>query len=350
MNKKEFKEKFQEKKKIFLEYLVKTTNGMAYGLFSTLIIGTIISTVTRFLPLNFFLYEPLIALSTILKLSTGVGIGMGIALSLKLEGLKMISAAIAGGITAYCAAPMGVKIGDPLAIYIVVVITITVLNLVLRKKTPIDIIIIPLFGALVSLILAILITKPIYFVTSGVGSLVEMATTYQPLLMGAVIAVLMGMALTGPISSAAIALSLPLGSLAFGASVVGCSVQMIGFAVMSRKDNSFAVCLSVGIGTSMLQFKNIIRKPLLWLPTIIVSAILGALATTVFMTECSNVGAGMGTSGLVGPLETLGTMNYSLMGWLSVGLLMIILPLLLVWLIDIIFRKYNLIKLGDLKI
>ena len=344
------KQLFKEKSKDLLQYLIKTTNGMAHGLFATLIIGTIINTIGRFFPVDSFFYTHLTNLASGLKILTGVGIGMGIALSLKKDGLKMITSSLAGAITSYAATPIGLKIGDPLGIYIVVVRTITFLDLILRTKTPIDIIIIPLLGAVISFVLASIITGPIFLVTKGVGNLVEKATTYQPLLMGAIIAVLMGMALTAPISSAAIALTFAIGGLAFGASVVGCSVQMVGFAIMSRKDNSLGVCISVGIGTSMLQFKNIIRKPILWLPTIVVSAILGPLATTVFKTKCSNVGAGMGTSGLVGPLETLATMNYSLEGWLSVILLMIILPLLLVWLIDIIFRKYKLINLGDLKI
>jgi hypothetical protein len=125
---------------------------------------------------------------------------------------------------------------------------------------------------------------------------------------------------------------------------------MIGFAVMSRKDNSVGVCVSVGIGTSMLQFKNIIKKPIIWLPTIIVSAILGPIATTILQTQCNNVGAGMGTSGLVGPLQTLATMSYSLEGWLSVGILMILAPVLLVWGLDLLFRKNKWIVAGDLKI
>ena len=344
------KQQFHDRWRQFIQFLMKTTNGMAYGLFATLIIGTIIGTIGHFFAENSFFYTHLGTLAQVLKYMTGIGIGMGIAMSLKLDGLKMITASVAGAITTFAASPVGMKIGDPLAIYFVVVLTILLMNVILKKKTPVDIILVPLVGVLISYILAVLITEPISYVTTGVGALVEQATTYQPILMGLIIAVLMGMALTAPISSAAIAMTIPIGALAFGASVVGCSVQMIGFAVMSRKDNSVGVCVSVGIGTSMLQFKNIIRKPLIWLPTIIVSAILGPIATTVLQTQCSNVGAGMGTSGLVGPLQTLATMNYSFAAWLSVGLLMVLLPVLLVWGIDILFRKMNWIIAGDLKI
>ncbi len=344
------KEQWKTYWKQFIQYLVKTTNGMAYGLFATLIIGTIISSLGRFFPTGSFMATHIATLSQILKYATGVGIGMGIALSLKLDGLKMITASVAGAITTYSATPVGMKIGDPLAIYVVVILTILCLNAILRKKTPVDIILIPLVGVVISFVISSIITDPIFLVTRGVGNMIQTATTYQPILMGIVIAVLMGMALTAPISSAAIAMMLPIGAIAFGASVVGCSAQMIGFAIMSRKDNSFGVCVSVGIGTSMLQFKNIIRKPLIWLPTIIVSAILGPIATTVLHTQCSNVGAGMGTSGLVGPLETLATMNYTTNAWLSVIVLMVVAPALLVWGIDLFFRKKNWIVAGDLKI
>lgn len=333
----------------FIQYLVKTTNGMAYGLFATLIIGTIIGSLGRFFPAESFFATHIATLSKVLTILMGVGIGMGIALSLKLDGLKMITASVAGAITTYPSMLAG-KPGDPLGVYIVVVLTILLLNLILKKKTPIDIILIPLVGVIVSYTLAAIIRDPIFLVTKAVGNMIQTATTYQPFIMGIVIAVLMGMALTAPISSAAIAMMLPIGGIAFGASVVGCSAQMIGFAIMSRKDNSFGVCVSVGVGTSMLQFKNIIRKPIIWLPTIIVSAILGPIATTVLATQCSNVGAGMGTSGLVGPLETLATMNYTNNAWLSVILLMVVGPALLVWIIDLFFRKKNWIVAGDLKI
>ncbi|MDD4212962.1 MAG: PTS sugar transporter subunit IIC [Bacilli bacterium] len=344
------KEKFKEVWKQFIQYLVKTTNGMAHGLFATLIIGTIIGTIGNFFPVGGFLNTHLLTLNQVLKYATGVGIGMGIAMSLKMDGLKLITVSVAGAIASYVATPVGMKIGDPLAIYFVVIFTSLFINLILKKKTPVDIILVPLVGVIISYTLAVLITGPISYVTTGVGALVYNATELQPLLMGIIISVLMGMALTAPISSAAIAMSINMGPIGFGASVIGCSVQMIGFAVMSRKDNSVGVCVSVGIGTSMLQFKNIIKKPIIWLPTIIVSAILGPIATTILQTQCNNVGAGMGTSGLVGPLQTLATMSYSLEGWLSVGILMILAPVLLVWGLDLLFRKNKWIVAGDLKI
>jgi len=156
--------------------------------------------------------------------------------------------------------------------------------------------------------------------------------------------------LTAPISSAAIAIAISLGGIAGGASVVGCCVQMLGFAVMSRKDNNVGTVISVGIGTSMLQFKNILKKPIIWLPTIIVSAILGPISTLVFKTQCTPIGSGMGTSGLVGQIGTFNAMGNTLWFWLSIGILEIAAPIVLVWITDVIFRKFGLIKAGDLKI
>lgn len=336
-----------------LDYLIKTMNGMALGLFSTLIIGTIIETIGKFLPKG-EVYTVLQNVSGLLKTLMGLGIGVGIAFVLKLEGLKLISAACAGVISAYMSGTVGYKIGDPLVTYFVVIGTIELVNLILTKKTPVDIIIVPFITVIIATIITLAINRPVSFVTTGIGQFVEEATNLQPFLMGIVISVVMGMALTAPISSAAIAFAIALGGstggISGGAAVVGCSVQMIGFAVMSRKDNNIGTVISVGIGTSMLQFKNIMRKPIIWLPTIIVSAILGPIATLVFGTLASKVGAGMGTSGLVGPIDTLTQMNGSTMGWLSVILLMFVLPIILVWIIDEIFRKKGWIVKGDLKI
>lgn len=330
-----------------LDYVVKTMNGMAFGLFATLIIGTIIGTISNIFH-DGLIKDTLLDLSDVLKKSMGLGIGIGIAWSLKLEGLKLIAAGVAGQLAVYLNAQGKLAIGDPLVVYLVVIGTIELANLILFRKTPIDIIIVPLIFALISAVITKIIYQPVSQVTTLIGKYIETATIYQPFIMGIVISVIMGMALTAPISSAAIALAIHLNGLAGGAAVIGCSVQMIGFAIMSRKDNNIGTVISVGIGTSMLQFKNIVKKPIIWLPTIIVSAILGPLGTIVFKTQCNEVGAGMGTSGLVGPINTLSVMGKD--GILSIILLLFVLPLILVWIIDNIFRNYGLIKPGDLKI
>ncbi|HEY8395293.1 MAG TPA: PTS sugar transporter subunit IIC [Bacilli bacterium] len=323
--------------KLLLNYLIKTFNGMAYGLFSTLILGTIVNTIGGLLKADF-----LINLAGLLKNLTGVGIGIGIAWSLKLEGLRLVAAGVAGGIAS------NLTIGDPMVEYLTVIASIEILGLLFRKKTFLDIILIPLTSALIAYGVYTLINEPVSGMMKSIGDFLKWATTAQPFFMGIIIAVVMGMILTAPISSAAIAVAIGLDALAGGAAVVGCCVQMVGFAVMSRKDNNFGTVLSVGIGTSMLQFKNILKKPIIWLPTIIASAILGPLATLVFKTTCTKEGSGMGTSGLVGPIGTYHSMGND--AWLSIILLQILLPLILVWILDLIFRKFGWIKKGDLKI
>lgn len=349
------------KGKKVLNFVIKTMNGMAYGLFSTLIIGTILSTIASFFKVDSYLYNNLSAIADFLKKSTGIGIGLGIAWGLKLEGLKLLSVAMAGGICTWMCNPIGIKVGDPLVVYIVVICVALLSNLTLKKKTPIDIIIIPLFVILLAGIITLIISTPISYVTKGLTRLISICTKAQPFIMGIVISVLMGMALTAPISSAAIAaivfnvasvngdLTTSL-VLAGGASAIGCSVQMVGFAIMSRKDNNIGMIISVGIGTSMLQFKNILKKPILWVPTIIVSAILGPIGTCLIKTKCASADAGMGTSGLVGLIGTYNQMGNSWQTWISLIVLMVIAPMILVYIIDIIFRKYGLIKEGDLKI
>jgi uncharacterized membrane protein len=321
--------------KTFLNYLIKTMNGMAYGLFSTLIIGTIIYTIADQTRLDF-----LLPLADLLKRLTGVGIGIGVAWSLKLDGLRLIAATIAGGIAS------GLNIGDPMTEYLCVIVAIEGLRL-LKWKTPVDIIIIPLLSSFLSYLTFLLINEPVQNAMNAIGAFISWSTTAQPFLMGIILAVIMGMILTAPISSVAIAISIGLSGIEGGAAVVGCCVQMLGFAVMSRKDNNIGTVLSVAFGTSMLQFKNILKKPIIWLPTIIVSAILGPLATLVFKTSCLKEGSGMGTSGLVGQINTFSAMENP---WPSIIILQILLPILLVYLVDVIFRKAGLIKAGDLKI
>jgi uncharacterized membrane protein len=281
-------------------------------------------------------------LAVLLKNLTGVGIGIGIAWSLKLEGLRLVAAGIAGGIAS------GLKIGDPMVEYLTVIAAIEVLNLIFRKKTFLDIILIPLASSAVAYGVYLLINEPVSGMMRSLGEFIKWATGAKPFLMGIIIAVVMGMALTAPISSAAIAIAIGLDGLAGGAAVVGCATQMLGFAVMSRKDNNFGTVVSVALGTSMLQFKNILKKPLLWLPPIIASAVLGPLATLVFQTTCTKEGSGMGTSGLVGQIGTFHSMGDA--AWPSIIILQFALPLVLVFLLDVLFRKAGWIKKGDLQV
>lgn len=385
----------QEKKpNKILDFFITTLNGMAYGLFATLIIGTIfgtIGTLFSYVAGNGFcdfMFKVLgngtataPGIAYVLEYLTGAGIGVGIALSLKFDPLKTIVLAAVGELAMFFSLSSGLvadntifsefyigkfQIGDPLTIYLVCIATALLIKLVLTKKTPVDILIVPLFAVAVGGTLAILIRYPAIYVTFGVQWLINVSTEAVPFVMGIVIAVLMGMALTAPISSAAIGAMIFTGSMAnsdgslnglaiaSGAAIVGCCTQMVGFAVQSRKDNSVGMVISIGIGTSMLQFKNILKKPIIWLPTIIVSAILGPIATCLIQPICRGSSAGMGTAGLVGQIGTISSMiNAGSDAWrivLSIALLEIVLPGVLVFFVDLLFRKLGWIKEGDLKV
>ena len=369
-----------------LNFFITTLNGMAYGLFATLIIGTIIATIGQlFLKGNNGVCQLIgkalgdgkSGASFVLQVLTGAGIGVGIALTLKLNPLDTIVIGGVGEIAAYFSLSTkfvtanvysdAIKVGDPLTVYIVCIIVAVLMKLVFRKKTPVDILIIPLFGIIVGTIFSMLVRYPLIYVTYGIQWLVNYGTNAVPLIMGAVVAVLMGMALTAPISSAAIAAmvfnlgSVPLSEainmpeysgliLASGAAIVGCSCQMVGFAVQSRKDNPIGMVISIGIGTSMLQFKNILKKPIIWLPTIIVSAILGPVSTMCLKLICMGSSAGMGTAGLVGQIGTFSSMGNTWQTWIGIFGLQIILPGVLVFLVDLLFRKLHLINDGDLTV
>ena len=381
----------EEKNKPIQDFLIKTLNGMAYGLFATLIIGTIFATIGGLFKYgegNAFcdfmatvIGDGKGGLSYVLQILTGAGIGVGIALALKLDPLKTVTLAAVGEVAAYFSLTTkfitagdfptadAFKVGDPLTIYLVCIGTALAMKYVLTKKTPVDILLIPLFGAAVGLTASLLLRYPAIYVTFAIQWLVNSGTNAVPFVMGFVVAVLMGMALTAPISSAAIAamifvipgdislaqaLADPSYSgllIASGAAVVGCSTQMIGFAIQSRKDNNIGMVISIGIGTSMLQFKNILKKPIIWLPTIIASAILGPISTCLLKTVCIGSSAGMGTAGLVGQIGTISSMGIgSWQAWVSIFVLQIVAPAILVFFIDLLFRHFGWIKEGDLKV
>jgi len=358
-----------------LDFFITTLNGMAIGLFATLIIGTIINTIGKFFPADTFMYTILVNGSTALQFLTGAGIGVGIALALKFNPLQTIVLAAVGELAAYFSlstafVTAGVinqgkfQIGDPLTIFIVCILVALAMKYILRKKTPVDILIVPLLGVSLALLVGLLIRFPAIYVTYGVQYIVSVSTNAVPFVMGIVIAVLMGMALTAPISSAAIGAMVFVVNaesmtpemingiqIASGAAIVGCCCQMVGFAVQSRKDNNIGMVISIGIGTSMLQFKNILKKPIIWLPTIIASAILGPVSTCWLKLVCMGSSSGMGTAGLVGQIGTISSMGADHWEtWVGIFGLQIIAPAILVFCIDLLFRRFNLIKDGDLKV
>lgn len=352
------------KKKDVGNFFLQSLNGMAYGLFATLIISTIIATIATMFTNVKVVNEVLVDVSNCLKCITGAGIGIGVCLMLKIDALKTIVIASVGQLASYFSMNIskdgvnvanGFKIGDPLTIYIVVICVTLLIKLVFRKKTPVDILIIPLFGVLVGLGIILLIRYPLIYVTYGLQFIINNATTYQPFLMGIVISALMGMALTAPISSAAICAIVFTGEgagleIASGAALIGCCCQMVGFAIQAIHDNKIGMVLSIGFGTSMLEFKNILKKPVIWLPTIIASMILGPISTCLLKVKCMGSSAGMGTAGLVGQIGTISSMGNNVSTYLIIIFFEILAPLVLVFLIDLLFRKLNIIKKGDLTV
>ena len=338
-------------------YIIKTSGLMALGLFSTLIVGVIISQIG-----TLFNFKPLQDIGSVLQAFMGIGIGVTIACGEKdsLSPLKIVALGAVGGIasainfdfTSDYIFSFSITGGskNPLTIYLVVIIALELTKSILKKQTPVDIILIPLLIIIIGSILSFALVIPLQYIIIWLSTFVETATTYQPILMGIVISVVMGMALTAPISSVAIAVAINLGGLAAGASCVGCCVQMVGFMIMSIRDNNVGKVLSVGVGTSMLQFQNILKKPLIWLPTIIVSAILGPISTAVMKLSCNSVGAGMGTCALIGPIQMVINTTDPLMGWLGAIIICFVAPAVLVFLIDLIFRKIGWVKKGDLSI
>lgn len=326
-------------------FLMTTTNGMAIGLFGTLIIGTIISVFADIPGL-----ETVDSFAKLVKSLMGAGIGLGVALSLKKEGVSVVAltaAGMAGTLIFSFSDGEFYTAQDPLSCYVATLFALLGLSF-MKRKTPVDLILIPLVGLAFALLYCYLCSDAVHHVTLAIGWVIEASFDIAPLPMCIVVCVLVGMALTAPISSVAICVAVQIGNvpLAAGAAVIGCCVQMLGFAVHTAHDNGWGSVLAVGIGTSMLQFKNILRKPVIWLPTIIASAILAPFAY-IFEFASDSVGAGMGTSGLVGIIDTFKIMNYDPLAMLEVVMVCIVAAIVLVFIVDMIFRRMGWIEKGD---
>lgn len=326
------------------QFLMTTTNGMAIGLFGTLIIGTIISVFADIPGL-----EQLDSFASLVKSLMGAGIGLGVALSLKKEGVAVVAlmaAGAAGNLMFDFADCAFHTISDPLSCYVSVLFALLAVSRL--KKTSVDLILVPLVGLVASLLYCVVLSFAVHQITLGIGSVIEASFDIMPLSMCVIVAVLVGMALTAPISSVAICVAIGIGNvpLAAGAALVGCCVQMVGFAVQTAYDNRAGAVFAVGIGTSMLQFKNIVRKPLIWIPTTVASAILAPFAY-LFDFATDSVGAGMGTSGLVGLIDTFKTMSYDPMAMAEVVLVCVVLAAVVVFVIDLAMRRRGLIEKGD---
>ncbi len=343
--------------KVFIDGL----SGMATGLFATLIIGTIIQQIGSLIGGN--IGDTIFIIGKMAAAVTGVGIGCGVAYKFKEPPLVVLSAAVAGMIGAFAAKITAGTVyvdgvvhlagpGEPLGAFLAAYIAIEVGHLV-SGKTKVDILVTPFCSILSGAAVGLLLGPPISAFMIWIGSLINWGTEQQPFLMGIIVSVLMGIILTLPISSAALGIILDLNGLAAGAAVVGCCCNMVGFAVASFRENKFGGLLAQGFGTSMLQISNIVRKPVIWLPAIIASAILGPVSTVVLGMTSNATGSGMGSAGLVGQIMTFQTMTATQPPSIVLAQIIImhfVLPALIALVISEFMRKKGIIKDGDMKL
>ncbi|GEM05566.1 PTS sugar transporter subunit IID [Halolactibacillus miurensis] len=340
---------FLEKKHIevsFHQYFIKALSFMALGLFSSLIIGLILNTIGEQLA-NFFgtsvITESLVEMGTFAMDGKVVGGAIGIAISYSLQAppLVLFSTLFAGAFGYQLAGPVGAYISALFA---------SEFGKLIYKETKVDIILTPFVTILVGFIVGSFIGPPVDRLMTGLGEIINWSTAQQPFIMGIIVAVVMGWALTAPISSVAIALMLSLDGLAAGASVIGCSAQMVGFAVSSYRENGFGGFIAQGIGTSMLQIANILKKPLILIPPTVAGMIMAPLGTVVFQMTNNASGAGMGTSGLVGQIMSFQTMGFEMSVLFMVLFVHIIGPMVISFLLSEWMRKKGWIQFGDMKI
>lgn len=352
----------KEIKKLANEIFIEGLSGMATGLFATLIIGTIIQQIGGLIP--GVIGELLFIIGKVAASVTGVGIGCGVAVRFKESPLVIMSAATCGMIGAFASKILAGSVlvdgnivyagpGEPLGAFIAALAGIY-MGRFISGKTKVDIIITPLLSISVGSAVGLLLGPSISNAMVAIGEIINISTQQQPFIMGILVSVLMGIVLTLPISSAALGIILNLSGIAAGAATVGCCANMVGFAVASYRENKVNGLLAQGLGTSMLQIGNIMRKPIIWLPAIITSAILGPVSTMLFHMTNNATGSGMGTAGLVGQITTFQTMVAEGVAptvvLVEILLLHFIFPAVLSWGISEFMRKKNWIKNGDMKL
>lgn len=343
--------------RIFIDGLT----GMAQGLFATLIVGTIIQQIGNLIGGS--LGDLIFLLGKLAAALTGAGIGVGVAYRFKESPLVTVSSAITGMVGAFASKLLAGAVlvegsivltgpGEPLGAFLAAYAGIEIGHLV-SGKTKVDIIVTPIVTIGAGSLVGLLIGPPISTFMLALGELINWGTEQQPFLMGIIVSVLMGMILTLPISSAALGIILNLSGLAAGAATVGCCCNMVGFAVASYRENKMGGLLAQGIGTSMLQVPNIMKKPVIWLPAIISSAILGPIGTMILHMTSNATGSGMGTAGLVGQIMTWEVMTQTeppAIVLMKILLIQIILPAIVTLGISEYMRKKGWIKFGDMKL
>lgn len=332
-------------------YGIDALGAMAQGLFASLLIGTIITTIGEQVGL-----KVLVEIGDYAKAATGPAMAIAIGYALHCPPLVLFSLAAVGTATNTLGGA-----GGPLAVLIITIFAAE-FGKIVSKETKIDIIVTPLVTILAGILLAIWWAPAIGKAASAVGNAIMWATELQPFFMGIIVSVIVGIALTLPISSAAICAALSLTGLAGGAALAGCCANMVGFAVLSFRENKWGGLFAQGIGTSMLQMGNIVKNPRIWLPAILSSAVIGPISTCIFKLEMNGaaVASGMGTCGLVGQIGVYtGWVNdiassakaaITAFDWIGLILICFILPGVLTWLFGLFFRKIGWIKENDLKL
>ena len=371
-------------KKYLNRYFIDAMGAMALGLFASLLISTIISTLAKYVCMVDglgFLANSMTTVAGFAKAATGMAIGVAIAYKLGCHPLVIFSCAGIGalandmgavvnnniiaawGVTSKTAEGIFYSAGPAGAFFAVIIAS--EIGMLVSKKTKVDILVTPVVTYAVGFIGAFALCPLVSYVMYFLGEFIATATTFQPLLMGIVVSVVMGIVLTLPISSAAICASIFSAAavtaatasgtvdgllLAGGAAVAGCCAQMVGFAVSSFRENKWGGIVSQGLGTSMLQMGNIVKNPRIWIPPTLAAAITGPISTMVFKLKCSGVAAGMGTCGLVGPIGVIDAGDGSPKMWIGILLVCIVLPAILSLVFSEIMRKIGWIKKDDMKL
>lgn len=334
-NKVENKEGFLKRKNIEISlqrYGVGALGSMALGLFASLIVGLILKVLGDKVGIPMLVEFGKTAMGVM-----GPAIGVAIAHGLQAPPLVIYTSVVTGA--------AGAALGGPVGAFIAAVIGAE-FGKAISKETKLDIVLTPVVTIVAGLLAAKFVGPGIAAFMQGLGDLINLATEMQPIPMGILVSTLMGLALTAPISSAAIGIMLGLKGLAAGAATVGCAAQMIGFAVASYRENGVGGLVAQGLGTSMLQVPNIVRNPLIWIPPTLAGAILGPFATTLFKMENIPLGSGMGTAGLVGQFGTIEAMGMGSM-W-GIIILHFVAPAILTFIFAEFMRKKNWIKEGDM--
>lgn len=341
-------------KKYLNRVFIDGLSGMAYGLFSTLIIGTIICQIGKLIGDN-TIGDYVTVMGNVAKTITGAGIGIGVACKLKSSPLTTVSAAVAGMVGAFPKLSIDSFVlgspGEPLGAFIAAYVAIEI-GYFISGKTSLEIIVTPISCILLGSAAGYFIGPYISTAMKWIGAIVNINVNKSPIIGGLIVSVVMGILLTLPISSAAIGISMGLTGLAAGAATVGCCCNMVGFAVISYKENKFGGLIAQGVGTSMLQMPNIIKNPIIWLPSIISSAVLGPVSSALLKMVSNPVGSGMGSAGLVGQFMSFSAMTEagvsSTVAVLEIIAMQFVLPAIISLAVADVLKRLRLIKPQDL--